>query len=635
MKNTHRQSIVVLLMMLALGSLLTAQPKRTDAIWARTAPAGSLTIDGKLDEPAWAKAESIYVEYGKIAGIPGSGYTAETGVPKDPTRAWVKFLVSNNQLYLGITVQDSSIGGANLSPDNFGAADAVIFNVRDKSNPAQRPSPSGEFLYGWIKAAWMNTETNVTAVGSLPSTGPAGKYSKLRFEAATTVKGTANDDSKPDTSYTMEMRVNLDSLGYATNSTKGDIVMFNLAIRDIDWYWPIQDWLTFSRTWIQGPWANVADKDHLRIHARPDVTISSGPVPVIKPEITIPDGKNFAPPVIDGKLDEAVWKINPGFEIKWGDSTIRNAYPSTGPFRSGQFQPTVNGGTANILDPADAIVKMFFKADTLYVGIDVRDRFVQFNTSYDRWDGVILTICDRLKQNDLDHDLLTRKLTVQVDSAKGNPTKLQDYFPILRDSLKGAKVVLGLNSGTIVDTIGVKADSGYQIEMALDLTKLGYPAGRGDGIAFLGLDLLDGDSFIPATNSYGTRTWWFRENDGSDGPAFCYMDPTAVLTSVAAGRTVEMPTEFGLLGNYPNPFNPSTSIRFVMPQSGGVVMTVFDMLGRSIASMPLGSFTAGEHAYVFNASNLSSGVYLYQLRMTGASSGTAYSTPYGKMTLVK
>lgn len=635
MKNRRQLAIMELIMVIVLSSSLLAQPKRTDAVWARTAPSGSITVDGKLDEPAWANAESIYVQYGKIAGIPGSGYTAETGVPFDSIRAVVKFLVSENQLYLGITVKDSSIGGANLSPDNFGAADAIIFNVLDKSDPKKRPSPSGEFLWGWLKADWMNPEPTLTNPGGLPATGPKGKYSKTRYETATIVKGLTNDDSKPDTGYTVEMRVNLDSLGYSTSVAGGDIVMFDMAFRDLDWYWPIQDWLTFSRVWIQGPWANSAQKNMLRIHARPDVTVSSGAVPTIKPEAIIPDGKNVPSPVIDGKLDDAVWKKLTGFDIKFGDDALRNSYPSVGPFLSGQFQPSVNGGTANVVDPGDATVKWFFKADTLFIGIDVRDKVVQYNASYDRWDGVIVTLNERVKLNDIDHDLLVRKLTVQVDSANGGSARLQDYLPFLRDSLQGARVALSLNSGTKIDTVGVKADSGYQIEMAITLTKLGYPAGRGDGIAFLGIDLLDGDSFIPATNSYGTRTWWFREHDGAAGPAFCYMDPTVVITSVDKGDAIEMPTEFALLGNYPNPFNPSTSIRYRTPEDGIVLLAMYDILGRSVTQIQLGMQSGGEHSYRFEGSNLSSGVYFYQLRMIGAKTGRESATPYAKMTLLK
>ena len=337
----------------------------------------------------------------------------------------------------------------------------------------------------------------------------------------------------------------------------------------------------------------------------------------------------------NNELDDAVWKKLTGFDIKFGNDSLRNTYPSVGQFLSGQFQPTVNGGKANVLDPGDATVKWFFKADTLFIGIDVRDKVVQYNASYDRWDGVIVTINERVKQNDIDHDLLVRKLTVQVDSANGGSARLQDYLPFLRDSLQGARVALSLNSGTKIDTVGVKADSGYQIEMAITLTKLGYPAGRGDGIAFLGVDLLDGDSFVPSTNSYGTRTWWFREHDGAAGPAFCYMDPTVVITSVGNGDAREMPTEFALLGNYPNPFNPSTSIQFRTPESGDVQFTVFDILGRSIARHDLGMRVAGEHSYRFDASNLSSGVYIYQLRMIGSKSGREFATPYSKMTLLK
>jgi hypothetical protein len=627
--SQHHRYLLLSGLVIFLGLSLPAQPKRTDAIWARTAPVASITVDGKLNEPAWANAESLIVQFGKSAGLPGSGYSTETGTVYDSTRAVVKFLVMGDSLYLAFTVKDSSIGGG-----IFGNADAIISNIRDKSDPTIRPAPSGEYLWGWINETWMDPG-DVTTVGAMPKKGPNGKYPKIDFETATTVKGTTNADTTPDTSYTVEMKINLKRNGYNVTDPKGDIIMFNAAIRDGDWYWPAQDRVSFSRVWIQGPWANTAEKNQLRVHVRPDVTISSGTVPELKPEAIIPDGKNVPSPVIDGKLDDAVWKKLTGFDIKFGNDSLRNSYPSVGPFLSGQFQPTVNGGKANVVDPGDATVKWFFKADTLFIGIDVRDKVVQYIASYDRWDGVIVTLNERVKQNDIDHDLLTRKLTVQVDSANGGSARLQDYLPFLRDSLEGARVALSVNSGTKIDTVGVKADSGYQIEMAITLTKLGYPAGRGDGIAFLGVDLLDGDSFIPSTNSYGTRTWWFREHDGAAGPAFCYMDPTVVITSAGKGDAIEMPTEFALLGNYPNPFNPSTSIRYRTPEDGIVLLTVYDILGRSLAQVDLGRQAVGEHSHRFEGSNLSSGVYFYQLRMVGAAAGKEFATPYSKMTLLK
>jgi hypothetical protein len=79
----------------------------------------------------------------------------------------------------------------------------------------------------------------------------------------------------------------------------------------------------------------------------------------------------------------------------------------------------------------------------------------------------------------------------------------------------------------------------------------------------------------------------------------------------------ELPERFRLLQNYPNPFNPSTNIQFEMPKAGEVQLRVFDLLGREVASLVNGRIKAGIHTINFDASNLSSGIYIYRIE-TGA-----------------
>ncbi|MBI5464887.1 MAG: T9SS type A sorting domain-containing protein, partial [Ignavibacteriales bacterium] len=75
---------------------------------------------------------------------------------------------------------------------------------------------------------------------------------------------------------------------------------------------------------------------------------------------------------------------------------------------------------------------------------------------------------------------------------------------------------------------------------------------------------------------------------------------------------------FQLLQSYPNPFNPSTTIRFSLPQREHVTLKVFDVLGREVATLVNQDMNAGEHLVQFNAERLSSGIYFYRLVVSGA-----------------
>ena len=75
----------------------------------------------------------------------------------------------------------------------------------------------------------------------------------------------------------------------------------------------------------------------------------------------------------------------------------------------------------------------------------------------------------------------------------------------------------------------------------------------------------------------------------------------------------ETPDAYELRQNYPNPFNPSTTISFGMPEDGPVRLTVYDMLGRQMATLVDGFVVAGRHEVRFDAGGLASGMYLYRL----------------------
>ncbi|MDL1894357.1 T9SS type A sorting domain-containing protein, partial [Sphingobacteriales bacterium CHB3] len=107
------------------------------------------------------------------------------------------------------------------------------------------------------------------------------------------------------------------------------------------------------------------------------------------------------------------------------------------------------------------------------------------------------------------------------------------------------------------------------------------------------------------------------------------LPPTLLKQQSAQG-----PTEFVLHANYPNPFNPSTTIKFDLPEASHVSLVVFDVLGRKVTGIANGQFDAGYRSVVWQAGNLASGVYFVRFNVSDAKGINRYST-ISKLMLMK
>ena len=87
------------------------------------------------------------------------------------------------------------------------------------------------------------------------------------------------------------------------------------------------------------------------------------------------------------------------------------------------------------------------------------------------------------------------------------------------------------------------------------------------------------------------------------------------LSTGVSAESEELPAEVTLLGNYPNPFNPETTIRYALPQAGEVRLAVYDLLGQEVALLVDGSRPAGHHTVRFDGEDLPSGSYVYRLQV--------------------
>jgi hypothetical protein len=628
--------------LVAMGLLVAAtawaQPPRQDAIWARSTAGAPIVLDGVLNEPAWALAESKVIDWATDAGIPGSGYKPEGGfLPTDPTHATVKFLTVGNVLYMGIVLPDKSIGGSK----NFNRFDGLLMSIKDHLS-ANHPAPPTEHFYVW----WNNDPlaTDPQPIGQQPAFagGPFAanpSYSPRTpdqidaWDAVTVVDGITNDDTHgDDVSWTVEMKFNLNATGYDITQPGGDIVEFNLSIYDCDNYWPLVPInLASNRVWWQGPWGNSNGYNEVRIHCRPDVTVNSATLPYLAPELIIPNGHLFPSPNIDGLLNDAVWAHAPSFDIRYGDDALRDSYPGILKWRGGQYQPEVNGGLAAILDPADCTVKYFFRDDSLFLGFDVRDAVVQSYPLTDRMDGFVVGLYDRTARESFDNTLQPHRLTFDVGPT--GEARTADYLTTLVNN-GGARVRLQLKPGTTLDTTGTDIDAGYTAELVVDLTKIGYPPGRGDGLAFLSVCYYDGDSFIPYTDSYGTRTWWAAEYDNTCCPPWGYMDPfeNVLLDAPGPGTGV---SAFRLRNAAPNPMHTATTLHYRLGAASHVRLEVFDAMGRVVHARDLGVMAAGEQHSALFGLQTATGVYPYRLRMTDPVTGAELATLAGRLLVVR
>ncbi len=79
-----------------------------------------------------------------------------------------------------------------------------------------------------------------------------------------------------------------------------------------------------------------------------------------------------------------------------------------------------------------------------------------------------------------------------------------------------------------------------------------------------------------------------------------------------------MPTDFVLESPFPNPFNPSTTIRLSLPHSGSISLCVYDINGREVLQLAEEVLSTGYHEFLFDASGLASGVYFVRASFAGS-----------------
>jgi len=112
------------------------------------------------------------------------------------------------------------------------------------------------------------------------------------------------------------------------------------------------------------------------------------------------------------------------------------------------------------------------------------------------------------------------------------------------------------------------------------------------------------------------------------------LNPQAASIALTIEGHSEIPKSFALMQNYPNPFNPSTVIQFDLPMQAAVTLKIYNVLGQEVLNLADNrQYPAGRHTLTLDASNLGSGVYIYQFAAAGA--GNSEFRNSRKMVLIK
>jgi photosystem II stability/assembly factor-like uncharacterized protein len=120
---------------------------------------------------------------------------------------------------------------------------------------------------------------------------------------------------------------------------------------------------------------------------------------------------------------------------------------------------------------------------------------------------------------------------------------------------------------------------------------------------------------VNSTNSIGTSSW---------STIFNFTVSATGISSTAS----ELPKEYKLYNNYPNPFNPTTKIKFDIPKNGLTKIAIYDVLGREMKTLINENLVAGSYAIEWNATSFASGIYFYKMTSSGY-------TSIKKMALIK
>jgi len=240
-------------------------------------------------------------------------------------------------------------------------------------------------------------------------------------------------------------------------------------------------------------------------------------------------------------------------------------------------------------DPTDVLTVSFSGLDNINVNLNQENGVVTLSALPDWWGS------EKLLIEVTDSDGLSSRDSTDITFIPVNDKPLLNKLPLLEIPQSQTDSLLVWDYLEDVET----PDSQLDLRVLGDLTSF-YNSSTGYLKVSAGSDIALFNLIITATDAGNLSV--------TDTLKVDVLEASSTIDEVAG-----LPKDYSISQNYPNPFNPTTQIQYALPQASDVRLDVYNMIGQRVASLIDKRQTAGTHTATFDASSLSSGVYIYRI----------------------
>lgn len=628
---------IVWLLLLGFAFTINAQDYVREMVTVPKVDSGAIKIDGVMDEAEWSTAASADVITSSGYNIWANKYYRESLAEPEFDELYAKMLWNKDTLYVFIRIDEFVNDSTGLFFNGKWSADQLFVSISNRLGTDlmgwydgnSYAAPEGPY-HLWILGEDVTLNGGDTTYVPEEYRGCPDDSLMINPSPDGFVRSAVNIDEENGI-WDVELAIhnpNVNAqgkLGFNIGGSNGSEAAYD-EFFDAYQYWtwqpnvPNDPWMAPAEN--DPGYYNLASSSHHAI-----LYFEPGAEDIVRETVDVPMADSGAV-VIDGVMDEAAWEE--AGEVNLITSTGYNIWANKY-YRESLVEPEFD----------ELYGKLLWTEDTLYVYM-VIDEFVNDSTGLfwnGKWsaDQLFVSLSSNLATEMMgwyDGNSYAAPegpyhlwiLGEDVTLNGGDTTYVPDHY---RGCPTDSLMINPDPSGFSRSATSINYETGrYEVEMAIynphitGQSSIAFNVGGSNGseAAY--------DEFFDAYQYY---TWqpnvpndpWAAPAEADPGfynlansSRWAMLNFKSGISSVGGdGQTDELVNNYQLLQNYPNPFNPSTTIKFRVPQTSKVSLKIYNILGQLVTTLINNQIVNyGEHTVNWDASNLASGIYFYELR---------------------